>query len=317
MGEDNVRPMAAQFAHSSPRRPILCLGEALIDLISERRVETPTGAASFTAHFGGSMANVAVAASRAGAPVALAGGVGADDWGLWLRDRLGQEGVDVSRFELVEGVRTLMALVLIDEAGEPRYQLYGDAYGTVVQALGGHVVQAVQDAEALVINSNTLVGADERAVTMQAREAALELGRPVVFDANLRLHRWRSRADATASANACVPKALLVRATAQDAALMTGEDDPEAASMALLKAGARLVVVTLGPDGAILRGELRTQVPGVPGRVISTLGAGGALLGTLVARLAESDFYPPSVAAGLADAVAEAARASERWGALD
>ena len=35
--------------------------------------------------------------------------------------------------------------------------------------------------------------------------------RHVIFDANLRLHRWSSRADAAASANACVPGALLAR----------------------------------------------------------------------------------------------------------
>ena len=46
---------------------------------------------------------------------------------------------------------------------------------------------------------------------MQAREVALELERPVIFDANLRLHRWGSRTDAAASANACVRGALLVR----------------------------------------------------------------------------------------------------------
>ena len=83
-------------------------------------------------------------------------------------------------------------------------------------------------------------------MTMRARELALARDRPVIFDPNLRLHRWRSRADAAASANACVPGALLVRTNASEAELMTGENDPERAAMALLKAGARMVVVTLG-----------------------------------------------------------------------
>ena len=65
---------------------------------------------------------------------------------------------------------------------------------------------------------------------MRARELALELERPVIFDPNLRLHRWRSHADAAASANACVPGALLVRANAAEAELMTGEEDPERAA---------------------------------------------------------------------------------------
>jgi sugar/nucleoside kinase (ribokinase family) len=152
---------------------------------------------------------------------------------------------------------------------------------------------------------------------MRAREAALELERPVIFDANLRLHRWRSRADAAASANACVPGTLLVRATAAEAAVMTGEDDPEAAASSLIKAGARLVALTLGAKGAILRGELRANAPGPPARVLSTIGAGEVLTGILIARLTESRFYPPSVAAALRDAVAGAANACERWGALD
>jgi sugar/nucleoside kinase (ribokinase family) len=98
---------------------------------------------------------------------------------------------------------------------------------------------------------------------------------------------------------------------------MTGERDPERAATALLEAGARMVVITLGPEGAILRGEFRLDVPGVPAQVISTLGAGDVLTGTLLGRLATSDFYPPAVAAGLRDAVVASARACERWGALD
>ncbi len=98
---------------------------------------------------------------------------------------------------------------------------------------------------------------------------------------------------------------------------MTGEEDPERAAVALLKAGARLVVITLGPGGAILRGELRADVPGIPVEVRSTMGAGDALTGVLLARLALADFYPPALAAALPEAVAEGARACQRWGALE
>ena len=91
---------------------------------------------------------------------------------------------------------------------------------------------------------------------------------------------------------------------------MTGEDDPERAAVALLKAGARMVVITFGLDGAILRGELRLDVDGVPTTVVSAAGV-------LLARLAGTAFYPAAVAASLPEAVAESARASERWGVLE
>jgi sugar/nucleoside kinase (ribokinase family) len=295
----------------------LCLGEALVDLICERQLERLADADAFVPRFGGAVANVAVVAARCGARVALAGGAGDDEWGHWLRDRLEDEGVELSLFELIEGRQTPIAVVVVGRGGEPRYQIYGETIGTVVEVLGKQVEEAVRASGALFISSNTLVSESERVVTMRARELALELGQPVLFDPNLRLHRWSSNADAAASANACVPGTLLVRANLSEATLMTGEDDPERAALALLKAGARLAVITLGPDGAMLRGELKADIPGVPARVLSTVGAGDVMTGVLLARLAMSDFYPPAVAAALAEAVAESSRACERWGALD
>jgi len=288
----------------------LCLGEALVDLIRER-------ADAFVPHFGGAVANVAVLAAGFGADVALAGGAGDDGWGHWLRARLESEGVELSHFELIEGHQTPIALVVVGGDGEPLYQIYGETIGTVVKALAGRVEDAVRHSGALFISSNTLIGEEERAVTMRARELALELGQPLIFDPNLRLHRWPSNADAAASANACVPGALLVRANRTEATLMTREEDPERAALALVKAGARLVVITLGAEGAILRGELRASVAGVPANVVSTVGAGDVLTGVLLAKLALAGFYPPAIAAALREAVAESARACERWGALD
>jgi fructokinase len=296
--------------------PTLCLGEALVDLVCERPVDHVAQAESFVPRFGGATANVAVTAARHRARVALAGGAGDDAWGRWLRGRLESEGVGLKWFELLEGTRTPVALVTVDSAGEPSFEIYGEAIETVMSALAGRVEEAVQECSGLFLGSNTLVGERERELTMAAREQALALERPVIFDPNLRLHRWSSRADAAASANACVPGALLVRCNQAEAALMTSEDDPERAASALLKAGARLVVITLGAEGAMLRGEHKLDVHGVAANVVSSVGAGDTLMGVLLAHLARTNYYPPAVAAGLREGVAESARACERWSAL-
>ena len=295
----------------------LCLGEALVDLICERPLEELAQADAFVPRFGGAVANVAVVAARTGARVALAGGAGDDSWGRWLRARLAQEGVELSLFGLVSGSQTPVAIVVVAPGGEPRYEIYGETIATVVHALAERLEDAIGDSAALFLSSNTLVFADERAVTMRARELALALARPVIFDANLRLHRWPSTAQAVAAANACVPGALLVRTNEAEAALMTGERDPERAALALVHAGARIVVVTLGPGGAMVRGELRADAAGVPAQVLSTVGAGDALTGVLLGRLGLAGYDPAAVAASLPEAVAESARACERWGALD
>jgi fructokinase len=296
---------------------MLCLGEPLVDLICERQVESLGDAGSFTPHFGGVVANVAVVAARMGADVGLAGCAGEDDWGWWLHDQLDTEGVELSLFELLSGRATRLALVTVDPTAEPTYRIYGDPLPPIAPERVEAFENAVRHSAALFLSTTTMVGDADRALSMRARELALEHERPVIFDPNLRLHRWRSAADAAATANACVPRALLVRANLAEATLMTGEDNPERAAQALLKAGARLVVITFGAEGAILRGEFRRDVAGVPARVVSTIGAGDVLTGFLAAKLALSGFYPAAVAASLDEAVARAAHACERWGALD
>jgi sugar/nucleoside kinase (ribokinase family) len=307
--EDNVAAMSVT----------LCLGEAMVDLIGEAPAASVREVERFVPHFGGATANVAVFAARAGASIALAGAAGDDRWGRWLRERLDAEGIDATQFPLLDGVGTQLAFVSVDTAGEPTYELYGELVEPLVQALGDRIDDAVDGAAGLFISSNTLAGSAERELTMRARDRALAQQRPVVFDCNLRLHRWSSRADAAASANACVPGALLVHANRDEAELLTGESEPERAALALRKAGAELVVITLGSGGALLRGDagLRADVPAVPARVRSTIGAGDACTGTLLARLALSGFYPAAAAAALDEAVAAGAAACERWGALD
>ncbi|MCC2665869.1 MAG: PfkB domain protein, partial [Geminicoccaceae bacterium] len=115
---------------------IRCLGEALVDLICERPVDSLTEADSFSPHFGGALANVAVAAARAGADAGLAGAAGDDDWGRWLRARLEDEGVDLEFFDLAEGAQTPVAFATVDRSGRQSFQIYGEAIAHALDQLG-------------------------------------------------------------------------------------------------------------------------------------------------------------------------------------
>jgi fructokinase len=295
----------------------LCLGEALVDLVCERPVDGIADADAFVPHFGGATANVAVTAARHGARAALAGGAGDDVWGTWLRDRLEREGVDLKWFTLQDGAQTPVAFVTVDADAEPHFQIYGAGLSSVVAALADRIDDAVDSCDALFFASNTLVGEPEREVTLAARARALDRGIPVVFDPNLRVGRWPTASRAAEESLACVPGAFLVKCNRTEARLMTGETDPVAAAQSLLAKGAQHVVVTLGADGALLRGGgMRLDVPGVPATPLNTTGAGDTFIGVLIARLAASGFYASAMGAGLRDAVAESAKATERWGAV-
>jgi fructokinase len=231
---------------------------------------------------------------------------------------LQDEGVDLTWFDRRDDVVTPVAFVTLDADAQPSFAIYGAGVRAAIVGLGERLAEAVDACDALFFSSNTLVDEDERALTLAARERARAAGKPIVLDPNLRLERWRSRSAAVEVVGPCVEGAFLVKCNADEALALTGELEVEAAAASLVAAGAQHVVVTLGARGALLRGGgLDRDVAGVPARPVDATGAGDAVTGVLLSALARTGFYPASLAAMLPDAMAEAARATERYGALD
>jgi sugar/nucleoside kinase (ribokinase family) len=299
--------------------PILCLGEAIVDLVCEREVESIEEADGLVPYFGGALANVAVAAARAGASAALAGGVGADPWGEWLAARLAAEGVDLTWLSHVEGIQTPVAFVTFDARREPTFEIYGDGLAAGMHSLDGRVDEAVDSAAAVVFGSNTLVGPVERELTMSARTRALEAGVPVLFDPNVRPNRWDDLATVAELSRRLAADAAVLRVNLDEARLLAGADagsNPEELAEALLRLGPRLVVITLGEDGALVRGEARGSAQAGGVEVVSPMGAGDAFMGAFAAALAERNWDLSSADEALAPAVAAGSAACAHWGAI-
>ena len=296
---------------------IVSLGEALVDLICERRTASLTEADCFTPHFGGALANVAVAARRAGAETALAGAAGDDDWGRWLAEQLEREGVELEYFELLSNEQTPIAFASFDETGEPSFQIYGDAVAVAVQSVGPRLDTVLERATALVYGSTTLATAGEREVTLRAREMALERGLRVCFDPNIRPNRWGGRVEPAAEASReLIEGSYMLRANRDEATAIAGVDDPREAASALVELGAELAVVTLGAEGAVMRGACEAELPAPEVEVVTTLGAGDAFMGTLVGGLAGLGWDLSRADEALPAALGAAADACSRWSAL-
>jgi sugar/nucleoside kinase (ribokinase family) len=297
---------------------IVCLGEALVDLICERPVDSLAEADCFRPHSGGALANVAVAAARAEADVALAGAAGDDEWGAWLRDRLERDGVDLRFFELLPDEQTPIAFATFDERKDASFQIYGDAVEVAVASVEPRLEEAIEGASSLVYGSTTLATTREREVTLRARELALERGARVCFDPNIRPNRWGGDVRPAAEVSReLIPGSFLVRTNREEALAIAECDDPRDAAAAIAAMGAELAVVTLGEAGAVIRGACEAQAPAVEVDVVSTLGAGDAFMGTLVAGLAARDWDPARAAEALPAALDAAAEACGRWAALD
>ncbi len=138
---------------------------------------------------------------------------------------------------------------------------------------------------------------------------------PILFDPNLRPNRWERMDRAIGFCRELCDGAFLVRANRSEAEQLTGVSDPESAASALCGLGARLGVVTMGAEGAVIRGAAEGRHDSPEVEVVAPLGAGDAFMGALAAELARLGWDARRAAEALPAATAAGARACEGWGA--
>jgi fructokinase len=301
---------------SDPSRPILSIGEAIVDLICERNLAADEAPGPFVPHHGGAPANVAVAVARRGVASALLGGVGRDAWGQWLADGLAAAGVDTRHLARTGG-NTPLALATFDADGVPSFQVCGEDVGQMMKAAAAGLESAIGGAQAVIVGSNTMVGEVERGVTRTAVRLAVEAGLPVMLDPNHRPTRWDEQQAAVAFGLELAASTTVLKCNVAEAELLTGLAGGDAVE-ALAKLGPELVVVTDGPNEIRTAGvvECSESPPAVPdSEMVSELGAGDAFMGSLAAGLSKLDWDLSRVPEVLADASADAAACCRTWGA--
>lgn len=107
-----------------------------------------------------------------------------------------------------------------------------------------------------------------------------------------------------------------MRTNREEALAIAALDDPREAAAAIAAMGAELAVVTLDAEGAVIRGGCEAEAPAAQVEVVSTLGAGDAFMGTLVAGLAARGWDASRAGEALEPALAAAGEACTRWAAL-
>jgi fructokinase len=268
---------------------VLCLGEALVDLVSEAPVDRLVDSRSFVPRFGGSQANIAVGAARFGARAVFGGRAGTDPWGRWLHESLEREGVDASLFQLTGAVETPHAFVALSSEGEPEFSFFGGSKAGCLPSADQLSGFLADGPGVLVFSSDTLIAEPDRESLLDLKRHALADGWRLLFDPNLRAGRWVEEAVMHEVALGAIEGVSVVKANAAEALTLTGSNDPAAAALSLRSLGADAALVTTGADGAILARDDRAPepVPAVPTRVVDATGAGDAVGAVVAATLAQ------------------------------
>ena len=265
-------------------RPVLVIGSLNMDLVAAcDRLPAPgetVGGTGFAALPGGKGANQAVAAARLGARVFMAGCVGADSFGAALRAGLADAGVDTTHVAEAPGpspVPTGTALIAVDAAGANQIVVVSGANAATGPALIDRALAAIPGPGILLVQHEIPPG---------SVAYALRAGRAAGWFVLL------NPAPARPVPPDLLPAIDLIAPNETEAAALLGHplrsaDEAIAGARALVAAGARAALITLGAAGAVYADAASIHLqPPVPVRPVDTTGAGDAFLGALASVLA-------------------------------
>jgi len=286
-------------------RPVLVIGSLNMDLVARCTCLPTMGQTVFGDDFftapGGKGANQAVAAARLGARVAMAGCVGADEFGRALTNGLRGAGVGTDNVLSVDRP-TGTALITIDAQGSNTIVVISGANAACDIALVERALAGVDDPGILLLQNE--IPAEATAHAIRVAHAA---GWFVILNP----------APARALAKELLPLIDIIAPNESEATAITGLDASDrakarVAARRLVSQGARGALITLGGDGAIYCDPARClHCPAVPVQAVDTTAAGDAYLGALGAALAAGRELPDS----LGFAAAAAALSVTRLGA--
>lgn len=262
---------------STPR--VVCLGEALIDLIA-----VDDDGRNWRAAPGGAPYNAAIAAARLGAPAAFLGVLSSDLFGDLLRRHLAGSGVDHRHCPTTEEPTTL-ALVHSDD-----FSFH--VAGTTALSAAANELHLPPDIGVLHVSGSVSLVLEPAASRLGALLAAAQHRALVHVDANPR-PRVIDRERFLRRFDHWLDIADIVKSSADDIAWMYPDADPIITARHWVldhQDGDRhvpgVVIVTRGADGAtVLRADDVIDVPARSVRVVDTVGAGDTFAGAVLAAL--------------------------------
>lgn len=269
---------------------IVCLGEALIDMVSAQPGMGLITSTVFEKAAGGAVTNVAAGAAILGAQAGLIAKVGADHFGEFLRQSLFDAGVNLDHFLMTSEYATQLAFVAVSPDGVPDFSFHVKRSADQMLEPGELRADYIGGAQIFHFGSISLIDDPSRAATLRALEIAGESGLLISYDPNLRPPLWPSLDVAHQWICEGIGYCDVIKVSEQELEFITGLDVPHRAMQAIWDMGPELVAVTRGPDGCwFFDGEEVGEVAGFEVPVDETTGCGDAFTAAMLVQLLERD----------------------------
>lgn len=267
-------------------KKILCIGEALIDMICTDKGSSLSEGQHFLKKPGGAPTNVAAAIAALGGKVELAAKVGVDPFGKHLIDVMHSFGVSTKWVFQDEQHFTTFAFVSLMENGERDFYFNRGADGQLQR----------QELEGLDLNEYSIIHFGSATgflpgplqfAYQSLLQKAIQHNVLISFDPNYRhlLFRDNTQSFIDQSWN-FLDSCHFFKVSDEEAMLITGTESLAQAVDILLQKTKSVFAVTLGKDGTLLGHNGKTRIiKSIPVNPVDTTGAGDAFVGAVLHQL--------------------------------
>lgn len=283
---------------------VLALGEALVDLISERVVDSLADATGFNRFVGGEVTNVALNVAKLGGRSAVIACVGDDGFGHFIRHELDLATVGTD-YLLASSLAPTTLAINARQTMTPDFIIYRGADSAI--SLEDGQQEAIRASRVVHTSAFALSREPARTTILQAIKTARQNGCLVSLDPNYHPRIWPDVADFQSVLMEAYRSVSITKPSLDDCARLFGPGlSPFAYSERFLNWGPEIVALTMGRQGVLLSTADGTVHRIKPSNAVvaDVTGAGDAFwAGLLIALL---DGYAPYEAACFGQMVAEA-----------
>lgn len=269
-------------------KKILCIGEALIDMICTDKGSSLSEGQHFLKKPGGAPTNVAAAIAALGGTVELAAKVGADPFGKHLVDVMQSFNVSTRWVLQSEEHFTTFAFVSLMLNGERDFYFNRGADGQ----LSRDEVDGINLNEFSIIHfgsATAFLPGPLQAAYLGLLTKALQKDIFISFDPNYRHLLFRNNDQSFIDQswnflNSC----HFFKVSDEEAMLITGRSTLTDATAVLLEKTKAAFAITLGKEGTLMGLNGQTFiVPSIPVQPVDTTGAGDAFVGAVLYQLSD------------------------------
>jgi fructokinase len=265
---------------------VLCIGEALIDMICTDRGSSLANGQNFLKKAGGAPANVAAAIAALGGEVDMAAKVGKDPFGQHIIDLLKEMGVQTELVIQDPNHFTTFAFVSLMHDGERDFYFNRGADGQLSTEDLKNVELTKYSISHFGSATGFLPGPLQNCYSEMLQKAK-EKNNIISFDPNYRHLLFQNNTKSFIDQSwPFIEQCHFFKLSDEEALLITGCDTVQHAASALRNKTNAIFAITLGKEGTLLSvGNHLEMIQSIPVTPVDATGAGDAFVGAVLFQL--------------------------------